>query len=422
MTPSPRVHSLTVLVSTALVVSACASSSPTEPIEGLPRQLTAAEQSIVSNANRFGFDLFRSVHADVAAPNVVLSPLSAAMALGMALNGAAGETWDGMRQGLRLGGLSQEEINGGFESLIELLTGLDPRVRFDIGNSVWTRQGFPVLPSFHEVVASSFDAEARELDFDSPSAVTTINEWVRAATNGRIEKAIDAISYADMMFLINAIYFDGEWSDRFDAARTRAEPFRLADGSTVSVPMMSQKTDVSASAGTGWRAIELGYGGGAYGMVIVLPDENRPLASLVADFDETWWAGVIAALQPAELEIALPKLELEFDAYLNDPLIGLGMAQAFTPAADFSRLTPTDVCIQFVRQKTFLKVDERGTEAAAVTTVGVGVTSAPVPFRADRPFLFAIRERFSGAILFMGTIGDPTRAEAPAPEKPPPPC
>jgi serine protease inhibitor len=354
----------------------------------------------------------------------VVWALSASFALGMALNGAAGQTWEGLRTGLRLGDRSEQEIKEGYRSLRELLVGLDPHVEIGVGNSVWTRQGFPVLPSFYDAVRQYFGAEAQERDFADPATVQAINEWIREATAGLIEKGIDEIGQADQLFLINAIYFVGEWTTRFDPSRTRLEQFTRENGTHVLVPLMWQKEDLPYARTARYEAVELGYGGGAFAMVVVLPAPDVPLADIVAELSPAWWDGLVAALDTVELDLYLPKFRIEYDAYLNSPLVAMGMGSAFSPDADFSRLTPHRVCLQFVRQKTFVEVDEAGTRAAAVTSVGVGVTSVVEPriMRVDRPFLFAIRERLSGAVVFLGTIGDPTHEDAPQPQKPEPPC
>ena len=413
-----------VLAAFALFQLGCGSdpSGPADTIDALPRPLSVVEQQLVGASNRFGFDLFRRVYAAESGPNVFLSPLSASMALGMTLNGAAGDTWSDMRAALAFDQLSAAQINESYRSLIALLTDLDPAVRFSIANSVWARQGFTVLPSFYDVVHEYFAGEARSLDFDDPQSVNIINGWISGATNGRIEKGIDQISQADMMFLINAIYFNGDWRETFDPDRTRRAPFLRPDGSTVDVDMMTGKIELGFAVDPRWTAGELPYGGGAFGMIVVVPHDDVSLADIVGDFDAAAWDALVARLQTNELDVYLPKFRFEYDTYLNDPLIAMGMGRAFSPEADFSNLTPEDVCIQFVRQKTFVEVDEEGTEAAAVTVVGVGVTSLPPSLRVDRPFLFAIRERLSGTILFMGTIGDPTVGNTPAPQQPPPPC
>ena len=399
-----------------------------EPIVELPRQLTTAEREIIRTANRFGFDLFSRVNAAEPGPNVFLSPLSASMALGMLMNGAAGQTWEDMRGTLGFAGLSEAEINASYRGLIDLLLGLDPHVTVRIGNSVWSREDVPFEPPFFTAVGEYFDAEARALDFDDPASVDVINQWASDATNGRIDKVIDRIEVYHIMFLLNAIYFKGTWTQEFDPEDTRPAPFRRADGSEVTVQMMHLEAGsrVPFAATNEYQAIELAYGGGAYAMVVVLPSQDRSLDELVASLDASAWDGLIANLDSARVTVSLPRFRLEYEELLNDPLIDMGMGVAFGDAADFTRLTPlarTDpVCIHFVKQNTFVEVNEEGTEAAAVTSVGIGAVSAPPAFVADRPFLFAIRERLSGTILFMGAIGDPTREQSEAAELPPPPC
>lgn len=410
-----------------LVLAACSEApvgpeAAPEPITHLPRELSVIERKIVARGNTFGLELFRRVHAKETAPNVFLSPLSASMALGMAMNGAAGETHQGMRKALGFEGVSEEEVNEAYRSLLDVLQDLDPAVEFVIANSIWSRLGFPVLPSFYETAAEYFDAEARELDFDDPSAVETINEWIREKTNGRIDEGLDGIGDEIMLFLINAIYFNGNWTQQFDPQRTRTAPFTRGDGSTVDVDMMMLDAPLRQTWTERYRAVELPYGGGAYSMVVVLPAPDVELAELVAQLNDDGWATLVAGLDSARLQLQLPKFRLEYDTFLNEPLVAMGMDSAFSAHADFSRLTPADVCIQFVRQKSFVEVDEEGTEAAAVTIIGFGVVSAPPSMIVDRPFLFAIRERFSGTILFIGAIGDPTQEDPPLPAKPAPPC
>ncbi len=399
----------------ALLASACgeptAPDAAPEKIETLPRELTVAEREIVARSNAFAFDLLREVHARKhESPNVFLSPLSASMALGMTLNGAAGETFDSIRATLGLAGLSQEEINRSYQDLTAMMLGLDPRVELRIANSTWARKGFPFQPRFFETVRTWFDAEARELDFDDPGALDAINGWAAEKTGGRIQKVIDRIAPEHILFLLNAVYFEGQWTDRFDSANTAPAPFTLADGSEVQVERMRGTPAIGRARMDHVAIGELPYGGQAFVMTIALPPQDGSLAELIAGLDaETWDRWTAAIGEYVERPVELPKIELEYGETLNDALAALGMGPAFDDRrADFSRLTDVEsVSIDFVKQNTFLKVDEEGTEAAAVTTVGVESVSIPTPFTVDRPFLLAIRERLSGTILFLGAIGDP---------------
>ncbi|MBI4408350.1 MAG: serpin family protein, partial [Gemmatimonadetes bacterium] len=353
MTWASRGRTLAVLI--AGLFAACGEDpiGPPPPILELPRELTVAEQRVIEASNRFAFDLLREVRRRTEAPNLFLSPLSASMALGMTLNGAAGQTFDQMRATLGFGPLTQEEINTSYRDLIQLLLNLDRGVEMRIANSTWARKGFTFEPGFFTTVRDFFDAETRELDFDLPGAVDTINAWVKAKTRGRIDSIVEEIDPLDIMFLLNAVYFKGNWTTAFDPARTRHAPFHLDTGGTVEVGMMfGEEMPVSL----GWvdrvQLAELPYGGRAFGLVVVLPPEGMRLADFVTGLDADTWAAWMGALQPVEeAMVALPKFRLSYDDALKAPLQALGMVDAFDPErADFSKLTAReDAYISAVR-------------------------------------------------------------------------
>ncbi len=389
-----------------------ASESPGPPplLTGLPRDLTTSEAALVQSGNRFGLALFQRVRAGAPDSNVFLSPASAAMALGMTLNGAAGPTFDSMRAALRAGGLGQAEINAGFRSVIDLLRGLDPTTEFRIANSIWAQSGVPWKPEFLNAGRTAFDAEIRSLNLQAPEAVTTINDWVSSSTNGKIPTIISQIQSNEVMFLINAIYFKGRWRAGFDPDRTQPGTFHGVGG-TQTVPMMSRDPDTLRYGRVGdVEIVDLLYGNGAWAMTIVLPGPGAPLGTVAAGLDEAGWSQWIGGLQTAKVGLVLPRFRLEYKRELKDDLSALGMRLAFDPdQADFSGMAPPGsvsgrLYLTRVTQKTFVDVNEQGTEAAAATSVGVGVTSAPPMVVVNRPFLFAIRERLSGTILFLGQI------------------
>ena len=404
--------SLAALGLAGLTILAACSDAPSGPgpvkrIDALPRTLTAAEQKVARAGNGFSFSLFREVSRAQPDSNVFVSPLSASMALGMTMNGAAGETYDGMRAALGFGGASQEEINEGYKSLIALLRGIDPSTDFRIANSIWYRQGFPFEQSFLSTTKSYFDAEVRGLDFDNPASVATINDWVDRSTNGKITEIIDEITSDDVMFLINAIYFKGVWQYQFDRSETRDAQFRAADGTTQPVKLMHQKATLRYLHTPRFQAVDLLYGNTAFAMTVLLPAEGTDVNALAASLGEDEWNGWTEQFREQELDLYLPKLRLKYERKMNDDLTALGMGVAFTPyQADFTRMSSRgrELYITFVKQKTYVDIYEEGTEAAAVTAVGVAPISAPPAMRVDRPFVFAIRERFSGTILFIGKI------------------
>lgn len=400
----------------ALLLSAAACSGPTEQsgppplLTGLPRSLSSAEQRIVSAGNQFAFDLFRAVQRAQPGENLFLSPTSASMALGMTLNGAAGTTLDSMRVALAMAGAPIEEINAGYRSLIDLLRGLDSRVEFAIANSIWARQGMPFAPAFLEAGKTTFDAEIRAMDFAAPATLTTINQWVSDQTRGKIPTILDQIEPDNVMFLINAIYFKGAWRLPFDPAKTQNLPFQAADGTSRSVPTMRLDPEpLRHASAEGREVVELLYGNGAFVMTLVLPAAGRSLTELTEGLDAARWAEWTGALAEHKLGLTLPKFKLEYKRELKDDLSALGMRVAFDPdRADFSGMLGGPVTgnlyISKVIQKTFVDVNEEGTTAAAATSVGISVTSAPLTIQFDRPFLFAIRERHSGTILFVGQV------------------
>jgi serine protease inhibitor len=422
-------RSTTVIPTLALVamlaaLSACESLTGPRPgaaeIE-LPRALTADERALISAGNTFAFDLLRQVPLeDPDSPNIFLSPLSASMALGMTMNGAAGETWSQMSDALGFAGLDEPAINRAYHDLIHLLRGLDPKVEFGLANSVWARQGETFHQDFLDRTRTYFDAHVEALDFTNPASRNVMNGWVEDRTNGRIEELIDEIDPDAIMYLINAVYFNGDWVYEFDEEATRPRKFTRADGSRVDADMMGMEADLRYFFDDHAQVVELPYGGRAFTAIAALPGEGRTIADLVAGLDAGTWAGWMARLEAAKLKgaaVVLPKLELDYDRLLNEDLQALGMRHAFNVDgfAEFSRMTPTrlpgEVFISRVQQKSFLKVDERGTEAAAATFVEMVRVSSLGPtipaFVFDRPFLFAIREQLTGTVVFIGVIGDP---------------
>lgn len=395
------------LVPLALVTLAC--SDPNGPggeiITALPRQLTAAELKLIGGSNAFAFDLLRQINSAQRGSNVFVSPLSASMALGMTANGAAGTTYDAMHSTLRLGDASRQEVNEGYKSLIALLRGLDNATEFRIANSIWYEKTFPFNDSFLAESKSFFDAEVAGLDFTSPSALSTINSWVNESTNKKIPVILDNIDPREVMFLINAIYFKGSWQKQFDKAKTTPAPFFALDGTTASVPLMHQSVPLRIARAPTYTAVDLLYGNSAYAMTVVLPNPNVDVNALAESLTGGTWTSLEQSFSEQQSEFYFPRFQLTWKRELNPDLKALGMGIAFE-GADFTPMSPRgrDLIITKVIQKTFVDVNEEGTEAAAATSVGVGVTSAPSAIRVDRPFLFVIRERFSGTIMFMGKI------------------
>lgn len=395
-------------------ILACAGDPITAPITSLPRPLTREESQLVQVGNAFTFRLFReALRQEQAGANVFVSPLSVGMALGMTYNGANGATETAMQQTLGLSAMSREDINASYRGLIDLLRGLDRNVAFTIANSIWYRNTYTFTPTFLETNRTFFDAEVQGLDFASPGASGTINGWVSNRTSGRIPEIVPQTLPADaVMYLINAIYFKANWATRFDPSLTQPEPFHLADGSTAQLPTMAYAREASLRhyADTSVTVIDLPYGGGAWSMAIVLPRPGLSVDSVVAHLTADRWSTWIDGLDSTQSLLHLPRFTMRYDLGADAVLKALGLGPAYCDVGvpDFTRMDPSgQACISRVKHKTFVLVDESGTEAAAATSVEVGVTSVPMPLLIDRPFLFAIRERLSGTILFVGRMMNP---------------
>jgi serine protease inhibitor len=389
--------------------------TPSGMQQGPSRPLTSMEQALVASDNTFGFKLFQSVNRADSGTSVFISPVSVSMALGMTLNGANGTTRDAMARTLEFGGMSQNDINTSYKSLIALLINLDPKVKFQIANSIWHRPDLNVEQSFKDVNKQNFDAEINSIDFGDPAAARTINSWVDRNTNGKIKEIVpDPIPRDLVMYLINAMYFKGTWTYRFDSTQTRNDFFILADGSRKPCRMMSQGGEFSYYADDQIQAIDMLYGDAGFSTTILLPKAGTNIETFSGQLTQQQWNTWVGRMSKTKGDIYLPKFKLEYKKKLNDMLIAMGMSVAFIPgSADFTNIDRRgQLFISEVMHKTFVQVDEEGTEAAAVTSVGIGRTSIGPSdnfvMRVDRPFIVVVREHHSGTILFIGKIVEPT--------------
>lgn len=392
----------------ALAIAACSDPAGprAHPIAQLPRALSDAERAVIGASNSFAFSLMSRLNAEQPDSNLFISPLSVSMALGMTMNGTAGETQNEMRTMLGYGALTLLDANESYRSLLDLLRGLDATVDFRIANSIWYDDLFPVESTFIATTGDYFDAEVAARDFADPATRDVINDWVDAATAGKISEIIDDIPPDAVMYLLNAIYFKGDWTTSFDPKKTKQEPF-TGTGGTVPVPLMYTLDSLKYADVNGTLAVELPYGGGAFAMTVVLPPPGTDVNAFIAGMTPVEWNALHTALATQEVMLWLPKFRLERDYLLNDALQALGMRQAFF-GGDFTPMSQSrgyDLRVSEVKHKTYVDVNEIGTEAAAATSVEIIEVCACNPvFRADRPFVFAIRERLSGTILFVGKI------------------
>ena len=382
--------------------------------------LSTTEFRMAEESRNFAADLFSVVHElqanDPESENIAISPLSLNMALAMVWNGANGETKQVIQEAMGMGDYPQSEVNDYFKKLREDFVKTDPTVKLAITNSIWVRQGFPVKSSFYDVNKNYYQAEVKEVDFSSPNTPSLINQWCSDNTNGLIKEMITDISPDVMMYLINALYFKGERSDTygFDASATHNAEFTKENGSSIQVKMMSQNNELPYYSDEYLSTTSLPFGNNAFSMAFFLPNEGVSFAEMLNQLKQPdYFSRCLQSGNKTEVDLYIPKFKIEYEISLNETLQQLGMGIAFTDFADFSGISDIPLRISNVKQKTSVSIDEKGGEAAAVTVIEFGETTAFLPqtqkaiFRADRPFLFAIRENSTGVVLFMGKIGNP---------------
>lgn len=373
--------------------------------------LPVRSAEVISKSNNFGITLFTKT-AKIDNGNIMLSPLSASAALTMLLNGCRNSTFTQIQQMLGYEGMVQTEINAVYKSLTEQLLTTDSQVKLAIANSIWYRKGFEVKSPFLEAMDSDFSAHIEALDFSLPSALTTMNQWASSNTYGKITKVLTEISPDAMMFLMNALYFKGTWTTQFEKSKTNNEIFYLEGGSTANVTMMHSSINAKVVTSNNYKAIELFYGRTNFSMIIIVP--NITLTDFCETFNKSEWETISSSFNSQVAQgkwvVSLPRFKFSYEKSLKDQLISMGMVDAFDSTADLSGISDEGLLVTLVKQNTYIDVNEEGTEAAAVTTIGVGITSNidTNVFKVDKPFIFAIRERTTNTILFMGKVVNPS--------------
>ena len=377
-------------------------------------ELTAKAPQVIKGGNDFGIELFTRV-ADGNSENLMLSPLSASIALTMVLNGSENETYEQLLSALKYpSDIDINDINEAYKSLVNQLLNADPKVKIAIANALFYRLGFHIKPPYLATMSNVFSSDIEGLDFNLPSALSTINQWANENTFGKIPKVLDEISADAVMFLMNALYFKGDWSYQFDRLLTDSQPFRLDNGTTINAETMQGEVGARIHFGTNYRVLEMPYGRTNFTMVVIVPEET--LQGFYPQLTGDEWNQITENLDGQTdfytVNAFLPKFNFSYEDYLESHLKSMGMVDAFIPfVADFSGITDDPIYISFVKQNTFVEVNEEGTEAAAVTTIGFDLESIgpgqPPVFKVDRPFVFAIRERTTNTLMFIGHVTDP---------------
>lgn len=372
-----------------------------------PIILRAELQKRVAQDNEFALDLFKKTIESSGESNVFISPLSMSIALGMALNGADGSTKTEMETALKISGMSSDLINEYYKIMLESLPKADSLTKLMIANSIWYREGFKVKQPFLDINAAYFDAEIRSLDFSKTWAKDTINNWCSRKTNNLIKDVIAAIPPLTMMYLINAVYFKGEWAEKFDKKNTYELDFTDEKSKVSKVNMMHSLDSFPYYEDSNAKYLEMPYGNGVYSMAVILPANGKTIGNLLDNININYLNTALGNLQKQKVIVLFPRFKTECKYEMSGMLKAMGMNRAFQENADFSRICDIDLYITSVIHKTYVEVTEEGTEAAAVTSIGFGTTSVPnYPyFAANKPFIFLIREKGTGVILFAGKMG-----------------
>ena len=401
-------------ISFIFILTACSNTPENENNE---IDLNIKSQELIKADNAFGLDIFELIYKDKETPtNFMISPLSLSMALSMAYNGAESQTKEQMAEALRINNFTPEEINQSYRKLIDELIIADPKVAMQIANSIWSEEKNHVEQSFLDVNTTFYDAEVKQCDFKNPQTLALINQWVSDKTHEKIPSILDEIPASAVLYLINAIYFNGSWTQEFNPKNTQEGSFEISKNNYVQTALMQRIDTLNYLSNETFSAIEMPYGDGKFNMMVLLPNYDKTVDDIIDKFTpENWekWQNDFKTTN--DVDILFPKFKIEFEVTLNKILESMGMKIAFTPNADFSNINKNkDIYISLVKHKTFVEVDEEGTEAAAVTIVEFIKTSIDpnepqkTYFHCTRPFLFAITEKDTDAIMFLGKVGDPS--------------
>ncbi len=397
-----------------LIILAIAGSCERSAIEDPVFDYNKKSAEVIQTNNHFGLELFSKIIESEDKANIMISPTSISLAMGMAYNGTETSTKEAFDSVLNYEGLTLAEVNEITRDLIKTLVTNSEGNLLEIANSIWYRDNFPVFDGFIQTNKTYFDAEVKKLDFDSPGAVDAINSWVADKTHDKIDKIIEELPPESMMLLINALYFNCLWEIEFDPDESKPEMFYNEDRTEFGeVEMMTTESKFNYAATEDFTAVELPYKNDKFSMHLFLPAFGSGVDELIGKLDGDSWNEWLEAFSEHEkVQVTIPKFKFDYQRSMGGDLSGMGLGIAFTDDADFSGISDIDLLISKVIHKTYIDVNEEGTEAAAVTAIEIGVTSVgpgggPVVIRLDRPFLFAITENSSKSIVFIGKMMEP---------------
>ena len=369
-------------------------------------ELSTKSAELVKQGNNFAFELIDRVNQSEK-DDFIISPLSMQFLLGMLLDGAQGKTAEEICQVLGYGAGEVEAVNEYCQSMMQQLPKLDKKTKLSLANAIFVNKPYTLLDTYKSTVGKYYHAEVSNLDFTkNASSLKTINGWCSKNTNGMIPKVLDNVDPGALAYLLNALYFKSEWYKPFPKANTAKEPFTMEDGKVKKVSMMKNNIKAAAQENDDCSIVRIPYGNGVYAMLVILPAPGKKLTELTAAIQKQGWSNYFPPMVSCDVDLWLPKFETKYEIQLNGILSDMGMPSAFSPAADFKAMSNSALCLSLVKQDAIIKVDEEGTEAAAVSTATMYATAfmpnQNIVFHADRPFLYLITESSTGAILFAG--------------------
>jgi serpin B len=387
-----------------LLIVSCKDVEPINVIEDAkPITLTVTMQKRVNQDNEFAFDIFKKTSNESNQANVLISPLSISIALGMTLNGATDETKTGIEKALKMSGLTLNNINDYYKVMQTTLPTIDPKTTLNIANSIWYKTGYPVKTEFLTVNKNYFNAEVREMDFSQAWAKDTINNWIARKTNNHIKDMLDQIPADVVMYLINAVYFKGMWKQPFNVKATKETNFTNYLNTQQKVNMMYQKDTFSYFANEKAQYLDMPYGNNAFSMTVILPTQISSVNDVLETLDTESWNLALNKMESEEVMVYLPRFKSKSKFLLNNVLKSMGMARAFEDNDEFRNMANSDLYISRVLHDTAIEVTEEGTVAAAATIVEMTEKAMfNSIFNANRPFIYIIREKSTGVILFIG--------------------
>ena len=387
-----------------LLIVSCKDVEPINVIEDAkPITLTVTMQKRVNQDNEFAFDIFKKTSNESNQANVLISPLSISIALGMTLNGATDETKTGIEKALKMSGLTLDNINDYYKIMQTTLPTIDPKTTLNIANSIWYKTGYPVKTEFLTVNKNYFNAEVREMDFSQAWAKDTINNWIARKTNNHIKDMLDQIPADVVMYLINAVYFKGMWKQPFNVKATKETNFTNYLNTQQKVNMMYQKDTFSYFANEKAQYLDMPYGNNAFSMTVILPTHISSVNEVLESLDAESWNLALNKMESEEVMVYLPRFKSKSKFLLNNVLKSMGMARAFEDNDEFRNMANSDLYISRVLHDTAIEVTEEGTVAAAATIVEMTEKAMfNSIFNANRPFIYIIREKSTGVILFIG--------------------